>query len=186
MNRLEGSIPPSLQNCFKLQGVSLSINMLSGGIPEEMGTLKNLQILLVAENNLHGTIPVSIGNMSTLERFSLVDNKFTGLTTLDLSRNKLNGSVPTELGTLQKLQTLYLTRNYLTVQSPLWANTSLFNISSLRVIAIVNNSISGDLPSNMGLWLPNLGRDIFWGQSNRWKYSCLLIKLIEIVSTGHI
>ncbi|XP_038701917.1 receptor kinase-like protein Xa21 [Tripterygium wilfordii] len=195
MNQLEGSIPPSLHNCFMLEEVSLIENTLSGGIPEELGTLKNLHTLYLYQNNLAGTISVSIGNMSALEHFALQQNRFTGqipstirhctrLRVLVLSNNKLNGSIPTELGTLQKLELLHLTGNDLTGTIP----TSLGNISSLEQFALEENNIHGGIPEELGkltsLDFLNLEYNHLTGPIPHSIFNISSLKIISIVNNN--
>ncbi|KAI6680734.1 hypothetical protein NL676_034615 [Syzygium grande] len=74
---------------------------------------------------------------------------------LDLS----HGSIPRDMDSLQKLQELYLGSNNLTGMIPRTISKvpeEVFNISSLQVLSLRGNSLSGSLLPSSELSLPNL------------------------------
>ncbi|KAL0285554.1 UNVERIFIED_CONTAM: Receptor kinase-like protein Xa21 [Sesamum angustifolium] len=78
---------------------------------------------------------------------------------IDLGVNSFQGSIPTELGHLPNLQQLYLFDN-LSGDIPM----SIFNISTLQILALTGNSLSGSLPTDMAVRLPNL-QGVFLGSN---------------------
>ncbi|RVW22767.1 putative LRR receptor-like serine/threonine-protein kinase [Vitis vinifera] len=161
---LEGTIPPQVSNLSFLASLDLSDNYFHaslpneiGDIPEEMSNLLSLKILSLFVNNLTGSIPKGIGNLSELEVLYLGEIpealfNISSLRIFDLPSNNLSG-----IGNLSKLDELYLSINNLTGELP----QALYNISSLRAggiqsISLADNHLSGNLPSSIGAWLPNL------------------------------
>lgn len=61
------------------------------------------------------------------------------------------GKLPSEIGYL-KLGLLFVNFNSLTGTIP----SEVFNISTMRVMTLQENQFSGHLPSDLGIWLPNL------------------------------
>ncbi|XP_050123818.1 probable LRR receptor-like serine/threonine-protein kinase At3g47570 [Malus sylvestris] len=113
---------------------------LTGSISHHVGSLTELQVLNLARNNLSGPIPPSISNLSST------------LTSLNLGTNSLTGIIPMELGFLRKLKELDLAGNQLTGTVAL----SIYNISSLVRFTVASNQLWGEIPSNIGVTLPNL------------------------------
>ncbi|RLN28631.1 putative LRR receptor-like serine/threonine-protein kinase [Panicum miliaceum] len=139
-NSLVGTIPANLSNLQELEVLDVGSNQLSGGIPPSLGSLSKLTYLGLYLNNLSGGVPASLGNLS-----SLVD--------LFADTNKLSGQIPDSLGRLTKLKSLDLAYNQLSGTIP----ASLFNISSVSTFELSgNNALSGVLPFDIGVTLPNL------------------------------
>ncbi|KAG2684977.1 hypothetical protein I3760_10G102500 [Carya illinoinensis] len=67
--------------------------------------------------------------------------------------------IPNQIGNLKDLEVLRIGGNTFFGTIPF----GIFNISTLRVISMAVNNLSGHLPSNMGLFLPNLQQLILWG-----------------------
>ncbi|KAL6218288.1 hypothetical protein ACLB2K_011503 [Fragaria x ananassa] len=85
-------------------------------------------------NNITGPIPSELGNL-------------TSLVSLDLYLNSFTGQIPDTLGKLSKLRFLWdsrLNNNSLVGAIPM----SLTNISSLQVLDLSNNHLSGEVPDN--------------------------------------
>ncbi|XP_059668868.1 probable LRR receptor-like serine/threonine-protein kinase At3g47570 [Cornus florida] len=122
-----------------LEEIDLSENNFHGAIPWQLGHLSNLIMLSLGSNHLMGETPLSIGNMSMLEE-------------IYSSQNNFHGAIPWQLGHLSNLIMLSLESNNLMGEIP-W---SLFNVTRLRQFSLTNYSLSGNLPSSFGLWLPNL------------------------------
>ncbi|KAK4710655.1 hypothetical protein R3W88_005168 [Solanum pinnatisectum] len=83
------------------------------------------------------------------------------LTSLQLGLTYLKGEIPRELGYLQRLQLFGLYQNRLSGS----ISASLFNISTLQILTIVDCQLSGSLPSNVGQGTPNL-KEIYLGMNN--------------------
>ena len=83
-HRLNGTIPPELDNLDNLELLDLIGNQLTDAIPPELANLDNLYHLVLSRNQLTGAIPPELGNL---------DN----LTELSLSFNRLTGCIPTSL-----------------------------------------------------------------------------------------
>ncbi|CAL5412461.1 unnamed protein product [Camellia sinensis] len=60
--------------------------------------------------------------------------------------------IPEEIGELRNMRRLSLSVNNFMGPIP----TSIFNISSLEILSLAANQLLANLPSNTGLWLPNL------------------------------
>ncbi|XP_077217215.1 putative receptor-like protein kinase At3g47110 [Tasmannia lanceolata] len=139
-NRLSGTIPPSLYNLSSIYYISVANNLLGGSLPAELGGiyLPNLQVLLGGANLFRGPIPISLGNASELVQ-------------IDFTSNYLTGSLPVGLGSLQHLWYLSLAENELGSKTgdDLSILTSLTNCSSLQVLALANNVLSGVLPDSI-------------------------------------
>ncbi|XP_027155999.1 putative receptor-like protein kinase At3g47110 [Coffea eugenioides] len=145
---LSGTISPHIGNLSFMKSIHLEENQFHGEIPQEVGHLFRLRFLNLSYNLLSGEIPVSLCNCSNM-------------LSLTLTSNKLEGKVPIELSKLKKLENLYLSKNNLTGEIPsslgnLSIPASVYNISSLHVFSIPVNSFHGNLPTDVGLTLPNL------------------------------
>ncbi|KAG6692185.1 hypothetical protein I3842_10G101100 [Carya illinoinensis] len=64
----------------------------------------------------------------------------------------VTGLIPNQIGNLQNLEVFDIGINGFFGTIPF----GIFNVSTIRVIAMEVNNLSGHLPSNMGLFLPNL------------------------------
>ncbi|KAK8312557.1 hypothetical protein V6Z12_D01G050600 [Gossypium hirsutum] len=137
-NMLSGKIPASLCKCKELEILSLSYNQLGGSLPVEIGNLSMLRILFIGRNHFEGEIPQQIGNL-------------TLLMVLDTADNNLTGIIPHQIGNLKHLELLNLGFNNFVGSIP----PAIFN-STLSSISLELNHLSGHLPLDMGLWLPNL------------------------------
>ncbi|XP_038698419.1 receptor kinase-like protein Xa21 [Tripterygium wilfordii] len=71
----------------------------------------------------------------------------------------LRGTIPLEVGHLQNLESLNVMSNYLPSIIP----SSIFNISTLKVLSLTDNSFTGNLPPSTGhQTLPNLEEIFLW------------------------
>jgi Leucine-rich repeat (LRR) protein len=164
-NQLSGNIPASLGNLVNLEFLYLNNNQLSGSIPAELGNLTNLKDLYLSGNQLTGSIPTALGNLNKLLRLVGNNNKFTGslpseltnmlaLRVLDLQDNNLTGAIPTQIGNLINLTHLLLgnavasgdVKNQFTGSLPI----SISSLTSLTVLKIKDNKLSGAVPSSWG------------------------------------
>ncbi|KAK8648308.1 hypothetical protein V6N13_129065 [Hibiscus sabdariffa] len=139
-NQISGSIPSSIFNISSLQEIYLYSNILSGSIPFVSHGLLSLSVIDFTFNNLSGDIPKDL--------FDHLPN----LKELYLAHNQLSGTIPYQISNLKNLVFLNLEVNSITGSIP----PEIFNISTLRDFSLASNRLSGHLPSNMGLWLPNL------------------------------
>ncbi|KAJ6683001.1 LEUCINE-RICH RECEPTOR-LIKE PROTEIN KINASE FAMILY PROTEIN [Salix koriyanagi] len=76
----------------------------------------------------------------------------TKLTHLELAVNYFTGQIPVELGALSKLEILYLHLKFLERT----ITATLCNCTALRAISLIENRLSGEIPSEMGNKLHNL------------------------------
>ena len=171
-NNLTGTLPESLGILKSLKELGLDSNYLSGCLPESLGNLSALNKIYLYSNHFSGSIPGSLGNL-LIQYMSFDDNRLTGtipesfgklklLVALELNANLLTGTVPESLGSLQLLHYLYLDMNQLTGSIPTFSAQSLqelwlfdnrlhgripsfANISSLRVLLLHRNSLTGCL-----------------------------------------
>lgn len=64
----------------------------------------------------------------------------------------LIGTIPHEIGDLPNLEHLVLQENNLNGLIP----STIFNMSTIKIISLTVNQLSGGLPVNLGLGLPNI------------------------------
>ncbi|KAK3439440.1 hypothetical protein EUGRSUZ_C04297 [Eucalyptus grandis] len=158
-NHLSGDFYlPSNLNLFSMWYLDASANIIDGELPSWIGSiLPNLRIFNMSNNLLKGRIPPSMGNMSQLLSLDLSNNGLTGeipgtlakncmaLYTLILSSNNLQGQMLPKISNLGNLYILDLASNNFTGDiSPGILNTSL------EVLDVSNNSLSGMLPNWIG------------------------------------
>ncbi|KAK9081792.1 hypothetical protein Syun_031238 [Stephania yunnanensis] len=173
-NMLSSKLPPSIYNLSSLWTLGLALNQIVDRLPSDIGRtfLPNLRVLSIGGNHFFGPLPSSLFNISTLEM-------------LDLGWNGFTGKVPDNMGNMQKLRFLSFSRNnqlgssghaddlkFLssinsTVLRVIQAShcqlsgilhKSLANISftQLEVLILIGNQISGIIPSEIFIKLPNL------------------------------
>ncbi|XP_078153826.1 receptor kinase-like protein Xa21 [Carex rostrata] len=164
-NNISGEIPHSLYNLSTLFSLDLGNNQLDGTLPLDMcNALPNLKYLYLFENQLQGQIPQSISNCSSLIAVALDTNYFSGvipsgfgalqnLQIILFSYNQLEANRPRDwsfldgLTNCSLLQWLYLDNNQLQGVLP----SSITNLStSLLVLSISSNPISGSIPAELG------------------------------------
>ncbi|XP_027152028.1 probable LRR receptor-like serine/threonine-protein kinase At3g47570 [Coffea eugenioides] len=163
-NSLSGYLPARIcDHLPQLQGLYLSWNYFEGELPSGIGECSNLQVLSLSYNRFRGHIPNGVWNLTTLTQIYLGGTDLTGeipkvignlynLEILGIRSANMTGIVPQEVGNLSKLEAIQLTSNRLTGPITL----KLFNISTLQFISLSENSFSGELPSTLGVSLPNL------------------------------
>ena len=157
--RLDGTIPPVLENLSRLRWIRLGVNQLVGEIPVELANITTLRTLALYNNQLTGRIPRELSRLGNLEELHLGKNQLTGeiprelgslgnLEKLLLWENRLNGVIPAELGALTNLRELYLSHNQLRGEPPV----ELGDLSRLQVMNLGSNRLTGPVPS----WLVRL------------------------------
>ncbi|XP_058111619.1 putative receptor-like protein kinase At3g47110 [Magnolia sinica] len=162
-NSLDGSIPDDLGRLASLERFAIAENELSGRIPPQLYNLSSIYILDVGVNRVHGNLPPNLGlTLPNLQWLSTAANQFTGpipislsnasgLVSIDLAKNSFSGSVPTNFGSLKGLSALRFWGNKLGIgkSHDLIFLDSLTNCSSLRVLQVGNNHLSGVLPDSI-------------------------------------
>ncbi|XP_057503391.1 probable LRR receptor-like serine/threonine-protein kinase At3g47570 isoform X3 [Actinidia eriantha] len=140
-NKLSGIITSSIGNASKLAILSLTTNSFTGSIPNTIGDLRFLRVFLASQNNL------------TRESSSLELSFFTSLANcrhleyLGISLNQFNGILPASFGNLSTtLQRLEAFGCNLMGDFP----SGIGNLSSLEVITLDSNELTGFLPETRG------------------------------------
>uniref|UniRef100_A0A452ZG73 non-specific serine/threonine protein kinase n=3 Tax=Aegilops tauschii subsp. strangulata TaxID=200361 RepID=A0A452ZG73_AEGTS len=139
-NNLQGLIPPVLFNMSSLEYLNFGSNQLSGSLPQDIGSiLPNLKKFSVFYNKFEGQIPASLSNISSLEHLSLHGNRF-------------RGGIPSNIGQSGCLTVFEVGNNELqATESRDWDFlTSLANCSSLVLVNLQLNNLSGILPNSIG------------------------------------
>ncbi|CAB9499025.1 LRR receptor-like serine threonine-protein kinase [Seminavis robusta] len=152
---LTGSLPTELGKAISLKHFIAGGNQLSSTISAELFRLSELEILSLDENSLEGTLPTEIGFLTSTTFVTLSGNELGGplpselgllankIVSLDMKHNQLlSGTIPTELGLLTNLVELDLLHNQLLGPVP----SELANLSSLGLLTMANNSLSGSIP----------------------------------------
>nr|XP_048330743.1 putative receptor-like protein kinase At3g47110 [Ziziphus jujuba var. spinosa] len=98
---------------------------------------KRVTMLNLSYMGLTGTVPPQLGNLSFLVELRCRNNSCV---------------VPNEIGDLQNLEVLVLQVNHLNGPMP----PKFFNISSMRIIGLTGNNLSGQFPSHTNFLFPNL------------------------------
>ncbi|XP_021812004.1 probable LRR receptor-like serine/threonine-protein kinase At3g47570 [Prunus avium] len=138
-NSLSGGLPDNIcQHHPSLEKVNLGDNQFAGPLPSKLWQCTKLLNLSLVENNFSGSIPKTIGNLTMLKGIYLDSNNFN--------------EIPKEIGFLHQLEKLYVQLNALKGPVPV----VVFNMSSLTVLTLYDNSLSGGLPDNICQHLPNL------------------------------
>ncbi|XP_058099727.1 probable LRR receptor-like serine/threonine-protein kinase At3g47570 [Magnolia sinica] len=148
VNKLSGTIPPRLYNISSIVIFDVALNRLRGNLLPNIGlTLPNLQGLYVGGNQFTGPIPVSLSNAS-------------GLAVINLAMSSFSGSVPMNFGNLKSLFRLNLAGNELGIGKARDLNflDSLTNCSSLQILDLSRNHLSGMLPDSIA----NLSTQLTW------------------------
>ncbi|XVF61746.1 hypothetical protein PTKIN_Ptkin08bG0155200 [Pterospermum kingtungense] len=135
-NGFYGGLSVAVENVSSLANTvrifNLSHNQLNGGFfkEEAIGLFKNLQVLDLGDNLITGELP-SFGSLP-------------GLRVLRLGKNQLFGPVPVELlEGFVPLEELDLSHNGFT------GSVRLINSTTLKVLNLSSNQLSGDLPSSL-------------------------------------
>ncbi|KAG7963688.1 hypothetical protein I3843_09G130900, partial [Carya illinoinensis] len=175
-NGFSGYIPSFLFNISTLQAIDLGVNKLSGPMPSILFNMPSVQLIDLSSNELSGRLSTdTFDHLPNLKYLRLSHNRFYGglpstlfsckqLQYFWVGSNHFTGRVPPAIGNLTKLMTLYLAENNFTADNlNIGVNHfsgpipfEIFNISTLQIIGMPLNNLSGPLPSNLGLFLPEL------------------------------
>ncbi|KAF7088896.1 hypothetical protein CFC21_091966 [Triticum aestivum] len=158
-NMFSGLIPSEFGNLTSLESLHLSWNMLSGGLPPSFSMMGQILNFDVGNNHLlSGNIPLELfSNWTELGFFSIANNSFTGSIPREISRweslqylllsgNCFNSSIPTELGS--SLRVLDLSNNHLTGMIPSGFGKLSF---LLQFLDLSSNHLEGEIPASLSL-----------------------------------
>lgn len=123
---LAGSVPLSLSNLTNLMKLNLQGNSISGVMPCTLGFLSNLVSLNLADNFLTGSVPHTLQLLNET------------ITDIALHDNLLSGEI-SFLGNLRRTDNIFLYNNMLSGT----LSNSFCNSSSLEVLSLTNNALSG-------------------------------------------
>ena len=157
-NDLSGPIPAQLGNLASLTNLSLNGNQLTGAVPAELGSLAALTRLYLQGNQLSGTIPAELGRLSKLDVLNLSHNQLTGAIPSALAAGSTARAVPPgngltgydaveRGGAFPAIEIAYAgPGRWAYGQTPEQAGA----LSSLRVLNLSYNRLSGALPASLG------------------------------------
>ena len=161
-NRLDGDLPPEIENLTNLYWLQLSGNRLRT-IPPELGNLSDLTYMGLAHNQLQDDLPPELGKLTNLRVLQLFNNQLKGtiptewgnlinLKILQINDNALSGYLPPELGQLSQLTTLYLSANQFSGPIP----SEFVDLNQLQFLLIGDTNICKPTTSAMQTWLAQL------------------------------
>nr|KYP61898.1 LRR receptor-like serine/threonine-protein kinase GSO1 [Cajanus cajan] len=159
-NQIIGSLPDfSVFSSLKI--LDLSNNQLSGKIPEGSKLPSQMESLSISSNSLEGGVPKSFGRACTLSSLDISYNNLSeellvifdhlsgcskySLQELNLEGNKINGTL-LDLSIFSSLKVLILSDNQLSGKIP--ENNIL--PSQLKLLSISSNSLEGGVPKSFG------------------------------------
>ncbi|EPS64024.1 hypothetical protein M569_10757, partial [Genlisea aurea] len=112
-NRLNQSIPYSLENLKHLHHLNLSHNCLCGSLGDVFKGLVNLKQMDLSFNNFTGDLPLSFTYLTNVTRLFLQSNQFTGsviflanlsITELNIEDNHFSGVIPEKFQNIPNLR----------------------------------------------------------------------------------
>ncbi|XP_050289661.1 receptor-like protein 8 [Quercus robur] len=133
-NYFGGQFHLPIAHCNNLSWLDFSYNNFNGQLQETIGkVIPNLQYLNISQNHFEGFLPSSIGDMSNLEK-------------LDLSNNNFSGEVPMKLvANCTSMAVLKLSYNKF--HGEIFSKGFRYFNSSLRILELKNNQLTGTLPT---------------------------------------
>lgn len=163
---LSGQLP-EFKEASSLQHLDLSNTKFSGRIPNSIGNLQHLSRLDLSSSDFYGDVPASIANLSKLAYLDFSENGFTG----DIC----------PFFNLHSILELNLASNYFTGSIP---SQNFISLTSLRIIDLRNNSLSGRIPMSMfshpSLQELYLSTNKFSGILSEFSNGSLILKLIDL------
>ena len=144
---------------FQLQSLSLACNGFGGTFMKFLYYQHDLQVVDLSHIKMTGEFPSwLLQNNTKLEGLYLVNNSLSGsfqltnhslvswLSRLDISRNRFHNQIPIEIGAcFPRLVFLNLSRNDFGGSIP----SSISNMSSLEILDLSNNGLSGNIPEQL-------------------------------------
>jgi len=142
---------------LRVASLELAGRGLTGALPSALAGLDELRVLNLSRNSLHGDLPPELLHMPRLEVLDLSQNNLTGelggadpsgasgLVHLDVSSNRLTSLRAGVFLGLPRLRTFSAESNQLTGVLP----GSLSSCSELEYLNMANNSLHGNLGSNL-------------------------------------
>ncbi|XP_059073165.1 receptor-like protein 43 [Cryptomeria japonica] len=146
-NKLQGTIPSSLQNCTSSEILDLGYNNMQGTIPNWIGNLIGLRILVLRSNKFKGGICLELTKLENLQ-------------VLILSNNNLSGAIPSSLRNLRAMANQTESAKVLKFSNsssmPYLDKIKINNkglvleyvksLELVRCLDLSNNNFSGDIP----------------------------------------
>jgi Leucine-rich repeat (LRR) protein len=173
-----GPVPwSSLGTLTQLQILHLHACRFSGTIGTEVGLLRSLIELRMQDNRFGSTFPAQLGLLRNMTVFQARANELVGplvkfppsLEYLDTSNNKMTGIV--DVAGLTNLVLLALQENEFTALAE-----SIGTATSLQVLSLFGNSMTGTLPTTLGNLLSltdlRLQSNAFVGELPPWLSNC--------------
>ncbi|XP_009353384.2 receptor kinase-like protein Xa21 [Pyrus x bretschneideri] len=111
---------------------------LRGSIPPHLGNLSFLVQLEFRNNSFHGSIPRDVEKLKMLKEILIGHNNFT--------------EIPNLIGSKDQVEKLYVQANALKGPVPL----AVFNMSSLKILALTANYLTGSIPDDLCQHLPSI------------------------------
>ena len=165
-NQIIGTLPESLTRLPKLRTLSLSNTNMYGELPSSMADMTDLMGLYLDDCDFEGST-YALQKLPNLTAVYLENNQFDDiiddtffanqkkLVHLDISNCSFSGSVPTHLLSYPDLGVLDMSRNNLVGEFTVEAIPDENFQTNLQFLSMHTNSISGPIPTNIGL-LKNL------------------------------
>ncbi|KAK9116170.1 hypothetical protein Sjap_015117 [Stephania japonica] len=172
-----GMIPPHLGNLSSLIYLNLDFNCFRNDALQELRlrdcvlhnlpyslsfvNFTSLLVLELSDNNFNASLPQWLKNLHRLSTLRLVNasvkeyipnalGNLTSLQYLDLSTNHINGKTSRSLGNLCNMKELLLSDNSITGVTEFLDELSKCRNSSLERLNLMENQITGILPSSIG------------------------------------
>ena len=155
-----------------VEELGLSHNQFQGLIPNAFGKIHSLELLVLHDNEFEGGIPKSFSGMCNLKTLSLSSNNLS---------EQLLGIVHNLIGCANhSIEALYLENNHIMGSFP-----DLTTFSSLRVLWLSHNRLSGTIPESLGkqsnLEILYIGGNLFKGVISEAHFSKLTkLKVFQI------